>query len=121
MATEVKVFNKINRNAGTYNSNAFAAPAGANKFVIIARMDASDIIDPTLVLTWTLWASDGDENGPWYALVGPASWQGGLDIEGNAQQAPLVEYMSSSPLPAFIRGELTLSKRVSFGLDIMVG
>ena len=111
----ITLFNKSNRNAGTYSTAAagIVYPANLRSFQADVTLDAASLIDPTLALTWKVDATFDGTN--WVLLVG-GGWQGGLDSEGNPKNAPNQTWQTSGPLPQRVRGELTVSKRVSLGL-----
>lgn len=115
----INAFSKQNRNAGTYNFGPVAFPQGANFIEARGLMNASDIIDPTLTLTWMLEVSYGNQSGPWVFFIG-GGWQGGLDSEGNPVGAPNQTWQTTGQMPSFLRGEITLSQRVNLGLEIEI-
>ena len=108
---------KRNRNPGTYTSSVFDVPVGLRRFNANVLLDESDILDTTLVLTWRIRATfDGTT---WVDLIG-GGWRGGIDSEGNPVGAPNQSWQTSGTLPVQAQGELTISKRVSIGLQLDV-
>lgn len=114
----LNVLDKRNRAAGTHQFSRVSVPANLRHFSVTADMDAPDIQDPTLTITWEIRAQFV-ANDPFVFLVG-GGWQGGLDPEGNPMSSPNQTWSTSGAVPIQVEGEVTLSKRISIGFDVEV-
>jgi hypothetical protein len=107
---------KQQRQPGTIDSGnvSVAGQVTANtNYTFTALMDAVDIQDPTLVLRFVL-SLDAQ-------VVRDETWTcGAKDRHGNFM-APTFSYSTGAFLPTTARGQVTLPKRISFGLDLTLG
>ena len=114
MATFV-LFDKRNRNPGRVTSGEFNVPSQMQAFNGRVVMDAADLTDAALTITWLVQATfDGNT---WVHFVG-GTWQGGFDSEGSPQTAPNQTWQSTSPPPQRVRVEVTNNKRISYGVEV---
>lgn len=80
-----------------------------------ALLPAASLLDSTLAVTMRL-EGGPSATGPW-ALMAETTWTGQPGRNGQGAP-PSLTYSTSSPLPAFVRGGLWWSKRVSIGMDV---
>jgi hypothetical protein len=107
---------KQNRNAGTIDTGNVSVAGQVQpttNYIFTALMDAADIADPTLVLRFIL-SLDAQ-------VVRDETWTCGAKDRHGAFMAPSFSYSTGAFLPTTARGQVTLPKRISFGLDLTLG
>jgi len=114
----LRILSKRTHQPGNINTPVFNVPVGLRKFVVSALMDAIDLADTSLTMDWQILAKFSGET-DFKPLYG-GRFVGGLDPEGEPQQAPGMSWTSTGLLPTELKGEFILNKRISIGFDVDV-
>lgn len=111
------------RNAGTYRSNPQAGskvPSGVIQATGILSL--ADRQDATLQVTMGIEANDTPNAGAnaagWYTFSA-SDWQGGAQTRDGSFPPPTAN-APTDDLPATVRGFMTINKRVSIGVEVVL-
>lgn len=118
MATQtVELWDKRQRNAGTYTSANRTVPQGLQAATVRVSLDAADAEDETFAMRFGMVASwDGGETFQDFFYTG--DWFGGLDRRGNPKEPPSFKYSTTSAWPTHVRGRIQIARRTSIGLEV---
>jgi len=112
-----QVFDKRQRNAGTYDGDLAISPTSQ----VNARMlmDVADQLDTTLTIT--MHSQKSTDGGATWSTLARGTWVGGTQPDdGSPKGVPAMTYSGNQAGVNAVRSTVTINKRISWGAEVEV-